>query len=483
MTRIVTWVVIVTGIGLGILLALRSSTGQQPKEKPALPFGLTGDGKADETEKLQKAVDGGAGSIQLPKGTYRITKTIVVDLDKTGFTAFSSDGTARIVMAGPGPAIRFVGTHGGTAAPASVKAEVWDRQRTPMVDGLEIVGDHAEADGIAAEGTMQLTVSRTVIRQCRHGIHLLKRNRNVLISACHIYQNRGIGIYYDHVNLHQSNIVGCHISYCDGGGVVVRGGEVRNVHIGTCDIESCMSADGPATANVLFDSTGGSLAEAAITGCTIQHNDKGKDSANIRIVGQGDDLRKKEKGAQWGHITIGDNVFSDVQHNIDIDNARGVTITGNTFWMAYQYNLRIKNSQQIVVGPNVFERNPGYNYGTSLNCKNAILFQDCQDCTLTGLHVHNIYKMDAAFTVENCKRFNMTNCSILDCEGVGLFWKNVTNSRLSDCMIVSDLPRNKSQVSLRVVGGKGNQIVDNMLSERYEIDKESGVATGNSASR
>ena len=113
---------------------------------------------------------------------------------------------------------------------------------------------------------MQLTLSRLTVRECRHGVHLVKRNRNVLISACHIYNNRGVGVYYDNVNLHQSNIVGCHISYCDGGGVVFRGGEVRNVHIGTCDIEGNQSKDGPPTANILIDCTGGSTAEVVITG-------------------------------------------------------------------------------------------------------------------------------------------------------------------------------------------------------------------------
>ena len=37
------------------------------------------------------------------------------------------------------------------------------------------------------------------------------------------------------------------------------------------DIEGCQSKDGPPTANVLIDCTGGSTAEVAITGCTIQH--------------------------------------------------------------------------------------------------------------------------------------------------------------------------------------------------------------------
>jgi len=55
------------------------------------------------------------------------------------------------------------------------------------VTGLEIVGAHAEADGISAQGTMQLTITRVVVREARHGIRLHDRNRNVLISDCHLY--------------------------------------------------------------------------------------------------------------------------------------------------------------------------------------------------------------------------------------------------------------------------------------------------------
>ncbi len=482
MNRYATALVLLAGLGLAAILTLIPSNGvsDEKKGKPALPFGLIGDGQADDTVALQRAVDAGTGSISLPKGTYRTIRPIVVDLEKTGITSFSGDGTARIVMAGPGPAIRFIGTHGGTADPKSFKPEVWDRQRSPMVEGIEIIGAHDEADGIEADGTMQLTISRTVIHLCRHGIHLVKRNRNVLISACHIYQNRGIGIFYDHVNLHQSNIVGSHISYCDGGGVVSRGGEVRNVHIGTCDIESNMSADGPATANILLDCTEGSIAEVAVAGCTIQHNDKGKDSANIRILGRGDGLKKKDS-AQWGHVAITGNVLSDVQHNIDIDNARGVSITGNTFWMAYQYNLRVTNSEQIIVGPNAFERNPAYAYGTSLQCKNALLFQNCRDCTLSGLHIHNVYGVDAALKVEDCQRFNMTGLTILDCDCIGLLMKNVANSRLSDCLIRHDGAAQREWISLRVVGGKGNLFASNWLGNVVEIPKEAGMVQGGSA--
>src|SRR5262249_37677245 len=112
-----------------------------------LDFGAKGDGVSDDSAAIQEVIEATAGSIRFPAGTHRITKPLVVDLDKVGFTSLVADGSARLVMAGSGPAIRFIGNHAGTADPASVKPEVWDRQRMPVVEGLAIVGEHAEADG------------------------------------------------------------------------------------------------------------------------------------------------------------------------------------------------------------------------------------------------------------------------------------------------------------------------------------------------
>lgn len=431
---------------------------------PAEPTGpaLVGDGMADDTAAIQARIDARQGGIHFTRGVYRITKPIVVDLDRVGYTAFTATGAATLKMDGPGPAIRFVGTHGGTASPKTVKQNVWDRERTPRVDGLEILGNHPEADGIEAAGTMQLSIHAVTIRRCRHGVHLVQRNRNVLISDCHIYENRGIGVFLDNVNLHQTNIVGCHISYCDGGGVVSKGGEVRNVHIGTCDIEGCMAAEGPPAANVTLDCTEGSIAEVAITGSTLQHSHV-PGAANIRVLGAGKGI-KPENPAQWGHITIGNNVFSDVDVNVDLRDCRGVTITGNTFWMGYLYNLKAVNCEQLTIGSNVFERNPAYDYGTSKETRNSIHFEDCRDCTLTGLHVHGVRPTEAAVLLRKCRRFNLTSSSILDCEGIGLLLDDVHDSRVSDCLLRHDGPGKDKAVLMKVVGGSGNQIVDNLES-------------------
>jgi hypothetical protein len=81
-------------------------------------FGAIGDGLADDTAALQHAVDSGDGEIELSRGTYRIPQPIVIDLKRHGYTGIrGAQGTARVVMAGPGPAFHVIGDHRKTAEP------------------------------------------------------------------------------------------------------------------------------------------------------------------------------------------------------------------------------------------------------------------------------------------------------------------------------------------------------------------------------
>ena len=444
----------------------------------ARDHGAKGDGTADDWQAVQNAVDAGTGTALLPKGVYRISKPVVIDLAKTGFVAIRGDGGARVVMAGEGPAFKFVGSHAGTADPKTVKPAVWD-ERMPTVEGIEIVGDHANADGIEASGTMQLTISRVLIRKCRHGVHLTGRNRNVIISDTHLYENRGIGVFLDAVNLHQINVTGCHVSYCDGGGIVCRAGEVRNLQITGCDIESNHGKDGPPTANVLIDSTGGSHAEVAITGCTVQHNHVAPGSANIRIVGPS---AKAAKGADGemrdGHVTITGNILSDVKVNVHLLHARGVVMTGNTCWTAYEHNLLVEHCTAVTIGPNNFDRNPRYAAEEKPETTNAILFRDCSDCTLTGFTISRVRAAPAGVTLERCDRFNVGNLTILDCDGVGLLLKELTNSRVGGCLIRDDRP-GAASLSVKTAGGRGNAIADNHFGRPSDILKGVGLVDRN----
>ena len=282
---------------------------------------LVGDGQADDTAALQKLVDAG-GSVALPKGRYRLTKTVTVDLAKLGAAGISSDGTATLIMAGPGPALKIVGTHGGTAAPKSFKPETW-AQRTPVVQGLEIVGAHAEADGIEANGTMQLTLSRLTIRECRHGIRLAVRNRNVVIADCHLYRNRGVGLFLDNVNLHQTNVTGCHISYNLGGGIVAIGGEVRNLHVEDSQ-------------NIV------------ITGNNFDRNPRYLVNGNGLAEKNGVLLRRVADSAFSGNVVVG---VHGKEAAVDVEDGTRLRITDNSILDSDGHALRLTRlSRSLVTG-------------------------------------------------------------------------------------------------------------------------------------
>ncbi|MDZ7619055.1 MAG: right-handed parallel beta-helix repeat-containing protein, partial [Patescibacteria group bacterium] len=265
--------------------------------------------------------------------------------------------------------------------------------------------------------------------------------------------------FLDQVNLHQINVTGCHISYNGGGGIVVRGGDVRNLHVAGCDIESNMDAEGPATANVLIDSRGGKfgVAEVSITGCTIQHNHLGADSANIRIFGNDD------RECRWGHITIASNVLSDVQVNIDIRDARGVTVVGNTFWMGFGYDLRAIDCSNLVLSANNFDRNPHYDYGVALEAKGGILLENCRDSTITGLHVNGVHTHPAGIMIRGGSRLNVAQCTVLDCQHAGMLVEGLARSRITGCMIRNDVEDGGPWTAMVVEGGEENHLNDNTL--------------------
>ncbi|MCA9079675.1 MAG: right-handed parallel beta-helix repeat-containing protein [Planctomycetaceae bacterium] len=452
--RIITLGLLTAALGL-VMLADFSDAQPESNELPA----LVGDGVHDDTAALQARISATAGPLTLPPGRYRLTAPLVVDLEQAGPFVLSGQG-ATLVMTAPGPAVRVSGTHFKSADPQNYAPQIWERERMPLIDGLAITAEHAEADGIEAVGTMQLTISRCHIRKCWHAIRLVENNRNVIISDCHLYENSGCGVFYDNVNLHQSNITGCHISYNGGGGVVSLKGNVRNIHIAGCDIESNMTPDQPPTANVLIDCRGSAYgtAEVAITGCTIQHNNPSPDSANIRIIGRSDPSPKQEL-VREGNVTIAGNVLSDVQVNIHLQDCRGVAITGNTLWQGYRHNLLLENCSSLVLAGNNLDRNPRYDYGNTAEANNSVVIRDCEGCTISGLHITNVWRDPAGLLIENCRRMHVSGCTVLDCDNRGVWLKNVDDSSIHDLFVRDDRPDSKT-VSLQLTGGTGTVVRD-----------------------
>jgi hypothetical protein len=390
----------------------------------------------DVTEQLQKQIEENRGNLILKGAThFRITSPLVFNLTQLGAVAVNAEGGATIIMDGPGPALRITGSHEGTASPKSFKPATWN-ERMPIVSGIEILGNHPEADGIELVQTVEATVSRVAVRWCRHGIHLVNRNRNVTISDCHLYENSGVGVYLDDVNLHQINVSNSHISYNRAGGIVVRDGNVRNLQVSGCDIEGNMPDDETPTktANILIDVSGSagnrtqSIAEIAITGCTIQHsaNYTGGEEhtaapggANIRLAGK--------ESYPINSVTISGNVMSDTTVNVDIDYAHDVAIGANNFFAPKPTNLRVSNSQRVVVSGNTFNPRQFTRPGT-------IAFTNCRDCILTGNTLHQFATLDGAVILDHCDGFLLSSLLLTDC-GSGIVLRHTSDTTIANCRV------------------------------------------------
>jgi len=370
----------------------------------------------DETEAFQMLL-AKSGTLLLPPGTHRITSPLEITLAQSHSVLIRPEsGPATLIMDGPGPAIRIVGSHEGSAAPQTFEPGTWN-ERMPLIEGIEIIGNHPEADGIELIRCVQPTLEKVVIRWCRHAVHLVERNRNVIISNCHFYENRGIGVFLDDVNLHQINVANSHISYNQAGGIVVIGGNVRNIQITGCDIEANMPEnDQPTTAaNILLDVSGftddktRSIAEVAITGCTIQHssNYSGKDfaqlapgGANVRFLGNAT--------SPIDSVTISGNVIGDAALCFDFVHTADLTITGNTLMAPNPDFLYFRDSARFVVQGNTFHPREFARPG-------RLVFERCADSVISNNIFRKLEAPDGVVVLQECSGLALGSNVLAQC--------------------------------------------------------------------
>lgn len=424
-------------------------------------FGAAGDGTTDDTAAIQHAVEQGDGSLHFGRGTYRLTRTIEIPLTRYGPIAILGEGgVARLHMEGSGPALRIIGTHDKTADPDDFRPAVWERERLPAIEGIEIVGQDEAADGIELQGTMQATIRGVLIRRCRYGIHLVKRNRNLLLADSHIYNGQagGIGVYFDGVNLHQANIVGCHISYCPHAGIKIARSEVRNLQITGCDIEYNFDPAQPDCADVWIDVREGTVREGTITSNTIQAK-RSPGGANVRIHAA--ETRSSSAAGLW---TIASNVIQSQETNLILQNCRGVAVTGNSFASAFKNSVAVLKCQHVAIGSNTFDHNPDYE-GDRVD---GIAVRNSAGITLSGLILEQSHRGSAeqggAIDVRDSREVSIVGCQVLDPAHRGIELSNVSNSRVSDCTIVDRRPVRSMREAIRLIGaGQGNVVRNNIL--------------------
>ncbi len=452
-------------------------------------FGAIGDGRHDDSDAVQHAVDMGDGVVLFPPGDYLLTRTIEVDLrQRNRFGVSGSSGTARVIMAAAGPAFHLVGAHGGTAQPSDFSPEVWQRERMPTATNLEIEGAHAEADGFLLEGTMQSTFEGVLLRKLRHGIRVTRRARNVLISHCHIYHNSGIGVFFDEVNLHQAIISASHISYCLAGGIKIVGSEIRNLQITGNDIEYNYDVAAVASADVWIDSSAdrATVREATICSNTIQAKSS-PGGANIRIVGH-----NPQDNHKAGMLTICGNLIGSQEINVHLVACRGVTVVGNVIYSGEQRNLQLDGCRNIVIGPNSFDHNPDYR---DKELCTAVRLADSRDCTLTGNLIqdsqagqHTVagvrpIERDGLLEIARCQRINVSGCQILDGVPVCVHIEDSHHVSLTGCTLTDGRDEQKTEFAIVWRGaGSNNYLAANSIGHGTQgttnIDELSGVKLG-----
>jgi pectate lyase len=442
-------------------------------------FGARGDGQTDDTAALTHAVQRGDGHLVFPPGDYVLSQPLYIPLQLHGRIALDgSGGTARLLMQGPGPALHLAGSHRRTAQPDNFDPATWTRERMPMIRDLEIVGQHPEANGIRLEGVMQPTLQGVLIRRCHHGIHLVTRARNVLIADCHIYDNTGIGVFLDRVNLHQINIHGNHISYCKKGGLVISASEIRNIQICSNDIEYNYDLKSDTSADILFDCREGTVREGTLVGNTVQAVGS-PGGANVRFLGAGPDNPNAV-----GLFTITGNLLGSQRTILDLHACRGVVISGNSLYSGYQHAIWAENAEHLVIGANSIDHNPQYQ-GPSTD---QVVLRHCRNVSINGLILQHTREATTPTTssmeLRACQNVNLTGLQIINARTRGITLDGCSTVRIADCTIRGK-PEDKTYRAAISVEKNCRQIMvtNNFLGQGsdgpFQLSKEMGVANGN----
>ncbi len=438
-------------------------------------FGTAGDGVKDDTEAIQRAIDSGTGGVFFPKGAYRITKPIEIDLAKVQLTSLLGTGTARIIMEGAGPAFHFIGTHTGSANPESFHERVWDAERFPLVSGIEIFGSHDEAVGIRFQKIMQPTVTGVLIRRCKIALHFVERNRNPIVDSCHIYHNREIGIYFDHVDLHQAIISNSHISYNAHAGIYFHGGALRNFQIVGNDIEYNYDLEHEGSADILMDHReDNTFREGTIVGNTIQAVPS-PGGANIRFLG-GKDL------LTGGLLAITGNLIGSQTDNIHLSNCRGVTVSGNSIYSAARNSIHLEKCHNITIGDNAIDWNPNHN---EKKMADGICIEDSHGVSIGNTIIEDSHLGSAesggTITIRRSSDVSLSNCQILDPQYRGIVLENSSRCRIANSTIADRLQPRRMLASIEADSDCKDTIIANnyISSGSLRVPEGAAIFNGN----
>lgn len=438
------------------------------------------DGQRPATAALQRLIDASDGLVELPSGTFLLDAPLRVDLAAHGYRSIrGADGATRLVVNCAGPALQIIGDHQGTAQPDSVQEHTWEKERFPGISGIEILGKHEQADGIELFCTMKCTIRNVLVRRCRYGIHLVERNRNVIIADSHVYDCSDTGIFLDNCNLHQVNILGSHISYNKRAGIRQSDGDVHNVQISGNDIEY-NSGSAESSGEIVLEAAKGFISEYSITGNTIQAQPVNA-GANIFVSGPTEDAPYPART-----MTISGNIIGDRDKNIVLCRANRVTISGNTIYGGKTLSLHFQDCGRVVLDGNNVGTRPS-THGADRTYADGVQLENCTDCLLGdnvfGEHQYGTPEQGGTVTLLNTRYCRIANCHIMHPRFRGVHIVGGFGCVVSDNTIVGSDSKD-FQAAIEVSGaGHGHLVQNNWIgsdhAEPIRIEGASGQSINN----
>ena len=181
--------------------------------------------------------------------------------------------------------------------------------------------------------------------------------RNLLISHCHIYNNRGVGVLSRQAELAPGDHHRLAHQLLQAGGHQDRRlrdpqfADHRQRH--RIQLRSCRPRNRPISGSIAT-AEGSTVREGTIASNTIQAK-YSPGGANMRILGF-----NTETTTRPACFPSFRNLIGSQETNVHLVACRGVVVSGNVIYSGHGRNLAIEGSRNIVTSANSFDHNPDY---------------------------------------------------------------------------------------------------------------------------
>ena len=118
----------------------------------------------------------------------------------------------------------------------------------------------------------------------------------------------------------------------------------------------------------------------------------------------------------------------------------------------------------MVVSSNALGRSPRYSTRGRPIETNAVLIRDSKDVIFNANVLSQTRGAPAGLSVMASKRVNITNSTLVDCDGPEILLEDVSLVRISDC-ILNDA--RKDAPNIKQSGGSRIQVVDNLGDSKH----------------